>query len=341
VFVAHVRRATDTVHTVRGVFVVLTAVAAVVLAGCGEAVDTAKQTFPRSTVPAGQMATGTSEGKPKTNDEAFTSDQLRKLDPCALLSQDILASLGTPADNRTRDYSECSNYMQDKDGKDLNITLYVGETINNATEAEGNIGGLPALESELDDGTACFVSVVTSTNPNFGIRVQIGGEGKDLCGTGRTVLTGVIAIIREDPPLRDDKRGSIAGADPCTLLDPDQIKTVAGVDTEPDPYNLHWCNWTGEGINIAVWFRSGYDPKDDTVDPGAPVDIGSGITAYQTPTEGSADCRLEWRHRSTGEDGADEIIEVDFGNSDAPAGDNGCAGAVEIAKLLIPALPKP
>src|SRR5690349_20446300 len=124
----------DTVHIVRAPLVVLTAVAAVVLAGCGEPVDTAKQTFPRSTVPAGQMDTGTTTGKPQTNDEAFTADQLRKLAPCELLSQDILASLGTPAENRTRDFSECSNYMEDKDGKELNITLYLGETINNATE---------------------------------------------------------------------------------------------------------------------------------------------------------------------------------------------------------------
>lgn len=340
-FPAHTPRTTATVHTVRGVLVPLTVVAAVVLAGCGEAVDTAKQTFPRSTVPAGQMGTGTTAGTPKTNDEAFTNEELRKLDPCGLLSEDILSALGTPADNRQQDFGSCSNYMEDKDSKDLNITVYVGDSINNATEADGNIGGLPAVESELDDGTACFVSVVTSTNPNFGIRVQVGGEAKDLCATGTTVLTEVVTMIREDPPRREDKRGSIAGTDPCALLDPEEIKTAVGADTEVDPYNLHWCNWVGDKINIGVWFRSGYDPKDDTVDPGAPVDIGSGITAYQSPTEGAAECALEWRHRSTGADGADEIIEVDFSNSEPPAGDNGCAGAVAIAKLLIPALPKP
>jgi hypothetical protein len=63
---------------------------------------------------------------------------------------------------------------------------------------------------------------------------------------------------------------------------------------------------------------------------------------YQTAeADSGASCRLEWRHRSTGSDGDDEIIEVDFDNSSPPAGDNGCATAVEIAKLLVPALPKP
>jgi hypothetical protein len=312
-----------------------------VLAGCGEPVDTAKQTFPRSTVPAGQDGPETgSTGTPKTNDPAFSNDELRKLDPCALLSNDILSAVGKPAENQVEDFGNCANYMEDKDGKDLSVTLYVGETINNAEDAEENIGGLPAYVSELDDETACFVNVITSTNPNIGIRVQIGGKGDDLCGTGRTLLAGVIDLIREDPPERDEKTGSIAGTDPCALLEPAALKTVlAGADTEMSPYTLHWCQWLGDNVDVGLWFRTGYDPKDST-DPGQPVDLGNGVTVYQT-AEAGGQCRLEWRHRSTGVDGEDEIIEVDFGNSQAPAGDNGCATTAEIAKLLIPALPKP
>jgi hypothetical protein len=175
------------------------------LGGCGETVDTAKQTFPRSTVPAGEGGDRTgSTGTPKANDPAFSNDKLRKLEPCGLLTDDILAAVGTPADNETEDFGDCSNYMKDKDGKDLSITLYVGETINGAEGADKNIGGLPALESELDDGSACFVNAITSTNPNIGLRVQVGGEGDDLCGTGRTVLTGVVDLIREDAPAREE-----------------------------------------------------------------------------------------------------------------------------------------
>lgn len=327
----------------RGAFVLLTAVATVVLAGCGETVDTAKQTFPRSTVPAAQLGPETgSTGKPKSNDPAFANDTLRKLDPCALLSEDILAALGTPAQNRLQDFGSCSNYMEDKDGKDLSITLYVGETISDASEADQNVGGLPATESELDDSSACFVSVVTSTNPNFGIRVQVGGDGEDLCETGRTVLAGVVTTIREDPPEREDKAGSIAATDPCALVEPEALKPALGVDTTASPYSLHWCNWVGDSVNAGLWFRTGYDPKDSTVDPGTPVDLGGGVIAYQTATVSSAaSCRLEWRHRSTGADGADEIVEVDVDKLEPAAGDNGCATAIEVAKLLIPTLPKP
>lgn len=332
----------------RGAIVALTAVAAVVLAGCGETVDTAKQTFPRSTVPAGQVDARTSgtgsTGTPKTNDPAFAKDKLLKLDPCGLLTEDILAAVGKPANSQLEDFGDCSNYMEDKDGKDLSVTLYVGDTISNAQEADDNIGGLPGFESKLDDGSACFVNAVTSTNPNFGLRVQVGGkaDGEALCAAGRTVLTGVIDLIREDPPEREEVTGSIAGADPCTLLDPAALKTVlGGVETDVSPYTLHWCNWVGEKVSVGVWFRTGYDPKDSS-EPGTPVDLGNGITVYQTAeTDDGATCRLEWRHRSTGSDGDDELVEVDFDNDEPPAGDNGCATAAEIAKLLVPALPKP
>jgi hypothetical protein len=316
--------------------------AAVVLAGCGEAVDTAKQTFPRSTVPAGQAGETGATGKPKTNDPAFTNEKLRELDPCGLLTKDILSALGTPAENNYNDFGECSNYMKDKKGKDLSITMYVGETINDAENADENVGGLPATISELDDHSACFVSAITSTNPNVGLRVQIGGDGEDLCETGRTVLTGAVDLIRNDPPEREKATGSIATVDPCSLLDATALKTaLGGAETSPSPYTLHWCNWVGDKVTAGIWFRLGYDPKDDTVDPGQPVDLGNGLTVYQkADTTSGASCRLEWGHRSTGEDGADEIIEVDFDNSSPAQGDNGCATAVEVVKLLVPKLPK-
>jgi uncharacterized protein DUF3558 len=329
---------------VRGAKVLLVAVAAVVLAGCGGTVDTAKQTFPRSTVPAGQGGDepGSSTGRPRSNDPAFSNDELRKLDPCALLSDDLLAALGKPAENNSQDFGTCANYMEDKDGKELNITLYVGETISGAEGADENIGGLPAFESELDDHSACFVSVITSTNPNFGIRAQVGGKSKDLCAAGTTIVTGVVDTIRTEPLERAAKRGSVSLVDPCALLDEAGLKTALGVETSLSPYSLHWCNWIGDNVNAGVWFRTGYDPKDSTVDPGTPVDLGGGVTGYQsTGAGGSASCRLAWRHRSTGADGADEIVEVNVDKARPPAGDNGCAAAVAVAKLLIPALPKP
>ena len=331
----------------RGVHVVLTALAAavalIVLAGCGGPVDTAKETYTRTTVPAGAgIGGGTNTGKPKTNDAAFTNEKLRELDPCGLLTEDLLASVGTPADNSLQDYGSCSNYMEDKDGKELSITLYVGETVSNAEDADKNIGGLPALENPLDDGSACFTTVVTSTNPNFGIKVQVGGEGEEeLCVIGTTVMTSVVDLIRTDPPVLDIKRGSLIDADPCTLLEQDTVDTTLGIESEIVPYTLHWCNWSGDSVNLGIWFRTGYDPKDSST-AGTPVDLGSGITGYQEATVGTGvTCRLEWRHRSTGEDGADEIVAINLDKSETVAGEKDCAATVAVAQHLIPTLPKP
>ena len=151
----------------RGLHAAATAIVlAVVLAGCGGAVDTAKVTYQRTTVPAGQDggASDTATGEPRTDDPDFTPEKLRTLDPCALLTDDVLANVGEPASNDRGDYAECGNYMSDSGGDELNITLTVGDNINNAEEADQNIGGLPALESQLDSGDACFVTVVTSTH---------------------------------------------------------------------------------------------------------------------------------------------------------------------------------
>ena len=318
-------------------------VVALCLVGCGAKVDLSKVTYTRTTVPpAGRTTTS---GPPKTNDPAFTAAKLRGIDACALLDKDILTKVGTPDENDVIDFSRCSNFMKDLEGNDLSITVTLGEgLLEDPAEADKNIGGLPAFSSELDDHTACFVNVVTSTNPNIGIRVQIGGDDDaDLCAAGQTILTGVVDLIRKDPPEREAATGTIAAADPCTLLEPGALKTLlAGADTTATPYTLHWCQWIGDTLSADVWFRTGYDPKDTTVDPGTPLDLGNGVTVYQHAdgTGADASCRLEWRHRSTGSDGDDEIIEVDFDNQAAAAGDNGCATAAEIAKLLIPALPK-
>lgn len=319
--------------------------AAAVLAGCAEQVDTAKVTYERTTVPAGEANNGgktgsTNTGKPKTNDPAFTVEKLREIDPCALLTDDILSAVGTPAENRPQDFGDCSNYMQDKEGKDLSVTLYVGETADGAADADLNIGGLPAFESELTDGEACFVTVVTSTSPNFGIKLQVGGKADDLCGPGHTIMESVVNLIRDDPPNYDIEKGSLVDVDPCAVVEESAVTTTLGVEASASPYNLHWCNWNGDGASLGLWLRTGYDPKESS-SGGEPVDLG-GITGYQEATQsGGVSCRLEWLHRATDADDQAEVVSLYVDKSEPAQGDNGCPTAVAAAKLVIGALPKP
>ncbi len=315
----------------------------VVLAGCGGAVDTAKVTFQRTTVPAGQgggSGDGATTGEPRTNDPAFAAAKLRTVDPCGLLTDDILASVGEPATNERGDFAECGNYMTDAAGEDLNISLTLGDNVSNADQANQNIGGLPALENELDSGDACFSTVVTSTSPNFGITIQAGGDSKDLCKAARTVMTGVVDLVRTDPPSYETPRGTLLELDPCEVVKDAALRTALGENVDAGaPYNLHWCNWSGSTGNLGLWLRLGYDPARGG-SSGDPVDLGGGVTAYEQATRSTAaSCELQWPHRQfAGEDA--EIVHIFLDRREADAGADPCDPARALAKALIPTLPK-
>lgn len=318
------------------------------LSGCGAEVDTAKVVHTRTTMPAAEANADARQsdptGEPKTNDEAFTNDKLRVVDPCALLSSDVLSAVGSPAESSRNDLGSCGNYMKDKDDKELNITLYVGESITASLDADLNIGGLPAIEDSTDS-EACFVTAITSTTPNIGIKVQTSGDGKDLCEPARTVLTSAVEQIRTDPPTYDLPKGTLVDVDPCAIVDQAELDAAAGAPLDDEPYNVHWCAFRGEDVNVTAWFRSGYDPKETASDRVQPIDLGGGITGYQELVTNTADgtsCRVEWAHRALpeGEDQA-EVVTMYYDNYAPQQGSDPCAPVQALAKLYIAALPKP
>jgi hypothetical protein len=334
------------VHPVRGLqagaSATLLVVSALVLAGCGGSVDTAKVTYQRTTVPAGQDGgeSETATGEPRTNDPDFTPEKLRVLDPCGLLTDDVLSNVGEPANNDRGDYAECGNYMSDSAGDELNISMTIGDNISNAEDADQNIGGLPALESELDGGDACFVSVLTSTDPNIGITIQANGAADDLCGAGRKVLTGVVDLIRANPPTYETPQGTLLEVDPCEAVKDETLRTALGADVGTGtPYKLHWCNWNAGAVSLGVWLRLGYDPATNS-SGGEPVSLGSGVTAYKSTTTSSASsCELQWKHRQfAGED--TEIVHIFLDGQKPVKGQDPCKRAVTLAKTLITTLPK-
>ena len=317
-------------------------VLAVLLAGCGQSVDTAKVTYQRTTVPAAQgggSEPATATGEPRTNDPAFTTDKLRTIDPCGLLTTDILSNVGEPEENNRGDFAECSNYMKDSAGENLSITVTLGDNVSNAADADQNIGGLPAIENELDSGDACFVTVVTSTDPNIGIAIQVGGDSKDLCKSGRTVMNGVVDLIRTDPPAYEKPKGTLLSLDPCETVKDATLRTVLAGSTDAGaPYNLHWCNWHSATTNLGIWLRLGFDPSKGT--NGQAVPLGSGVTGYQsTTTSSAASCELQFAHRRFSGDDT-EIVHIFLDKQKPKKGEDPCKPAQTLAKTLISTLPK-
>jgi hypothetical protein len=312
------------------------------VAGCGTQVDTAKVTYPRTTVPAGQAPPAETSGGEtpvaKPNDPAFTPEKLRVVEPCGVLDEDLLAEVGQPEESKHNDFNECANYMADDEGRELNITLTLGVTVTNAVDANQNIGGLPALEDPLEGGDACFVTVVTSTSPNLGMTVQVGGPTETLCDVGRTVMTSVVERIRTDPPTYDLAKGTLIDLDPCTLLRPDALTEPLGGEVEPRPFDLNQCSWRSPVANLTVRLLLGYDPGGSG--DGSPVDLGGGITGYQEKTVAAgASCELEWTHRPFAGDDV-ERVSVTYEKQAAEEGEDPCVAAQAIAKTLVTALPK-
>lgn len=332
----------------RRLLAVLSVLGFALLSGCGTQVDTAKVVYTRTTLPAAEANANNREseptGEPKANDEAFTNEKLRVIDPCALLTDDILSAVGTPADNSRSDLGSCGNYMKDKDGKELNIAVYVGVSITSGDDADLNIGGLPATE-QSSDSDACFVTAITSTTPTIGIKLQTGGDGGDLCEPGKTVLTSIVELIRADPPTYDLGNGTIVDQDPCAVVAKSELDAATGVTLDDEPYNVHWCAFSGGDVSVNAWFRTGYDPKETATDKTQPVDLGGGVTGYQelvTDTADSTSCRLEWAHRALPEgDGQAEVVTVYYDNYAPQQGVDPCAPGQSVAKLYIAALPKP
>jgi hypothetical protein len=328
---------------------VLVVAVCAVAAGCASKVDLAKVTYTRTTIPAAERdddekSSSTSSTPGKSTDAAFTAEKLRLIDACALMDKNTLSSVGTPDENDVTDFARCSNFMKDPAGKDLNISLTVGETLyDDPSKADKTIGGLPAIVSELDDKTACFVTAITETSPDRGIRFQIGGKADNMCDIGTKLLTAVVDRVRADPPKYAAKKGSLVELDPCTLASEADASTVLGGSAEVSPSTLHWCSWRHSGAEIWLWMRIGVDPAK-SADPAnaQKVDIG-GINATQEASGDSSGpkCEVSWSHLPL--DGSfAEVVSVQFLRfGEKKDGEDPCANAQTIAKAVAPKLPKP
>lgn len=311
-----------------------------VLAGCGGP-DLAKKNFPRSTVAAaadlGGGVDAPPDGQTTGGEGAFTAENLRLVDPCALLDDQTMAQVGTPAKNRLRDFGACAHYMKDKAGKELNFNLVLGESAS-GKRAEGTfkIGGLPASESELDDKTACFIGVITESSPKRAITLQISGPAGPLCEPGRIVMEGVIKALQAGAPKLAQAKGSVAGVDPCAILDEATIAEKVG-EAGARPTTLHGCDWSPEGASFSLSFKVGPKP-DDLADAAetTPVDLG-GVKAQKKVSDDR--CRLDWAHAPFPPDKEQaEVVSLSYNRYDSKAGDP-CAKVEAAAKALIPKLP--
>ncbi|WP_177242475.1 DUF3558 domain-containing protein [Amycolatopsis marina] len=316
--------------------VALGLVLALVLVACGGQ-DLGKANFQRTTVPA-EPGSG-SQGEVPTGpitDPAVAAEALRLVDPCPLVGPDVLSELGTPGEPRVSGWDRCANTAQDAGGKKVSVSLQLGDLLG-LEKPTGNVEGLPLAENSLEEGN-CFVSALTSRDPDLGITAQVKYEGGDPCRAGRTVLQKVITMLRAEPATVEQPEGSVVGLDPCTGLDDAATGDVLTGEVDKRATSLHDCTWNSRGTDLTLGYRLGHLPS--VQDAAEEVDLGGGVTGYQKVTSpDSAQCAISWVHRPIDET-LGELVALEYRNRDADAKtDDACGKAKVLATKVAAGLP--
>lgn len=325
------------------------AAAALLMAGCATGPGLDKTHSVRRTVQAGAEASSTDpSSKPsaqpnKPVDPAFAAERMRLVNPCALIDKDVLQTVGTPSKYTSSNYTRCSNYMKDKAGKTLNISVDVGYTLTSTDLKNANkqLAGLKSSEQKLT--TSCFVTVVTQENPGQALRIQVStGSGDeavaDTCDPARKVLEGAVRKARGNPQKYTPPKGSPVEVDPCTIVDRATQAPVVGASPRALAFGLHQCSWTGQSGQMQLEFKTARIPKDGKFDrDSAEVDLG-GVKGYQVFKDGPfPTCELVVVRTKDSSD-AGEIAEFQVGASKEKTMDR-CQAAQAFAKAVLPGLP--
>ncbi|WP_434439484.1 hypothetical protein [Lentzea sp. E54] len=325
------------------------AAAALLMAGCATGPGLAKTNSPRRTVQAGADATSTdpsvkqSAQPNKPVDPAFAAERLRLINPCALIEKDLLETVGTPSRYTSSSYTRCSNYMKDKSGKTLNLTLDIGYSLTSTElrNATKQIAGLKSGEQKLSN-SSCFITAVTQESPAHAVRIQVstGRDGSEACAPGRKVLEGAVRKLRGNPQKYTPPKGSPVEVDPCAIVDKATLAPVLGASPRVYPFGLHQCSWSGQSAQMQIEFKTARIPKDGKFDSkSVETDLGGGVKGYQALKEGAFPTCEVVVVRTKGQDDAGEIVEFIVAASKEKELDR-CQAAQAFAKAVLPSLPQ-
>jgi hypothetical protein len=311
---------------------VLAAVA--LLTACSPNVDTSRSVAGRNTI------TGQPEGNVASVDPAFSETKLRTVDPCALLDSKLLDAVGTLDGKPHGDPFQGCKAQVTVDGLQNTITVTLGDAVPEWDRDALSLAGMRVLEARQTG--SCTDKAVTQASPTRAVVVRAEVKGGEPCAVGRQVLTGVIARIRTAPPRIPMGSSVMAGKDPCLLVDRGTIfAIVPGGDPKRDSESLYDCAWRQKGVTLEVYGKIGGDPSVAGFDtPPTPVDLGGGVTAYQSNTSTAyPSCTLKWADRPMA-NGVGEIVTVYVANGQNLPGFDTCAKAVVAGKIVVANLPK-
>jgi hypothetical protein len=312
------------------------------LAGCaGE--NLAKENFERTTVKAEPNGREGPVPSGPIDDPAFEPATLRKVDACALLGDELAATLLPNGQPTAADWGRCARTYVDVGGKPIRVMVELGEsgTLASADDATGNVGGLPLVQHSSGD-SSCISVAVTRRQPNAGVSVMATHDqgGGDPCDSSYVALEGVVEALRSNPAMMEEPEGSLMTVDLCESFSSEHVSKALELDEEPriNPSGLHFCQLSFDDVIAYAHARVGYPvtPGDEAEE----IELVDGLkVARQASGNDIAECDVSWVHLPISEQEAELMTLSYYDYGESADTDTACSRVTDLAKGLLKTLP--
>lgn len=207
-----------------------------------------------------------------------------------------------------------------------------------ATQPTGQLGAIAQIGSTEK---VCTKSIVLVDGNS--LQIEAKGAGQPLCDIAQVAAERAHAVLTERQiPRRTEPwpANSLAGVDACSLLKPENLVPQLRSAATPYPWNElgFWgCGWDYDQRHVQIEFsrQRPFDSDDGTV-----VEVGGGRLAYLEPESDEGECQVKIQQRVVREeDKRIEVVRVILTEDKLTEGTPLCAGAVELAKAVVPRLP--
>ncbi|HEX8869654.1 MAG TPA: hypothetical protein VF821_28600, partial [Lentzea sp.] len=236
-------------------------------------------------------------------------------------------------------FNGCTSWL-DFGGSRVVIDYFVKQFVQyGAAKPTGELGAVTQTGSTEK---VCTKSIVLVDGNS--LQIEVKGSGQPLCDIAQVAGERAHAVLTEKQiPRRTEPwpEDSLANADACSLLKPENLVVQLKAEATPYPWNElgSWgCGWDYDQRHVQIEFsrQQPFDSNDGTV-----IDAGRDKLAYLDPEQDEGVCQVKIQQRVAGEGDEKriEVVRVILSEDKLTEGTSLCPGATELAKAVVPRLP--